>query len=222
MTDRAPAAPAPISFADPAVQHCPFPAYDALRDGQPVYRDPLTGNFVLTRYADVRRALMQHDVLINRTGLNLLRESPVSAEVNRRYAERGWMPMDTLVTNDPPSHRLYRTLVDKVFTTVRVRAIEARIAEIVEGLIDGMIDRRECDFLADFAVRLPMVVIAEQLGVAAADMDRFKAWSDVSVEQVSPVLAPDRELEIVDLLIEYARIISPRSSSASRPCPRTI
>lgn len=212
MTDLAPAAAPPISFADPAVQQCPFPAYDALRDGQPVYRDPLTGNFILTRYADVRRALMQHDALINRTGLNLMRASPVTAEVNRRYAERGWMPMDTLVTNDPPSHRLYRTLVDKVFTTVRVRAIEARIAGIVEGLIDGLIvgatGRGECDFLADFAVQLPMVVIAEQLGVAAADMDRFKTWSDVSVEQVSPVLAPERELEIVDLLIDMQNYLA--------------
>ena len=49
----------PLSFADPAVQQCPFAAYDSLRDTSPVYRDPLTGNYVLTRYQDIRSAMCQ-------------------------------------------------------------------------------------------------------------------------------------------------------------------
>ena len=74
MTDvRTPAAEAPISFADPAVQQCPFHAYDTLREETPVYRDPLTGNYVLTRYDDVRKALLNVKALRNRTGLNATR-----------------------------------------------------------------------------------------------------------------------------------------------------
>ena len=49
------AAPAALSFADPDIQRCPFQAYDRLRDEQPVYLDPVTGHYVLTRYDDVRR-----------------------------------------------------------------------------------------------------------------------------------------------------------------------
>lgn len=196
------------SFADPAVKMCPFPVYDRLRAEQPVYQDPLTGHYVLTRYEDVRKALMRPAVLSNRAGTSLIRPSPVAGEIARRYAERGWAPLDTLVTNDPPSHRLYRALVDKVFTTARVKTMEPGISGIVERLIDGFIDKPEADFLADFAVQLPMIVIAGQLGVAAEDMDRFKLWSDVSVEQVGPTITPERELEVVDLLIDMQNYLA--------------
>lgn len=204
----------PISFADPAVQQCPFPAYDALRVEQPVYRDPLTGNYVLTRYADVRKALLNHKVLRNRTGLNTTRESSVQDQVQRLYAEKGWLPIDTLVSNDQPEHRIFRVLVDKVFTTQRVTSLEWRISEIIDMLIDRMIvdtaqnEPREIDFLQAFAVPLPMYVIAEQLGIAPEHMDRFKIWSDVSVESVSPLITPEREIEIANLIIEMQNYLA--------------
>jgi len=206
VTEAKEATQAPISFADPSVQRCPFASYDSLRDEAPVYHDPLTGNYVLTRYDDVRKALLNVRALRNRTGINSTRTDP---DANRIFEERGWLPLDTLVSNDPPEHRIYRTLVDKVFTPRRVAALEPRIGEIIEELIDGFIDAEgEVDFLAVFAVRLPMFVIAEQLGVPRAHMDRFKLWSDVSVESVSPVLTPARESEIAMLLTDMQRYLA--------------
>ena len=208
MTDvRTPTAEAPISFADPAVQQCPFHAYDTLREETPVYRDPLTGNYVLTRYDDVRKALLNVKALRNRTGLNATRTDPAA---NALYAEKGWLPLDTLVSNDPPEHRIYRTLVDKVFIPARVNALEPRIEEIIAELIDGFIDEDEIDFLDRFAVNLPMFVIAEQLGVDKDHKARFKLWSDVSVEMTSPVLTPERELEIAGLIVEMQQYLAAR------------
>ena len=198
----------PISFADPAVQRCPFAAYDALRGQQPVYLDPLTGNYVLTRYADVRKALLNHKALRNRTGLNTTRESSVEEGVARLYSEKGWLPMDTLVSNDLPEHRTFRVLVDKVFTTARVQSLEPRISQIIEALIDDMIGLDEVDFLDAFAIRLPMYVIAEQLGIEKNDMDDFKLWSDVSVESVSPLITPAREIEIANHLIDMQNYLA--------------
>ena len=199
----------PVSFADPAVQLCPFAAYDRLRDSAPVYKDPLTGYYVLTRYEDVRRALMNVKALRNRTGLNTTRESSVMAQVNKMYEERGWLPMDTLVSNDPPEHRIYRTLVDKVFTSVRVAGLEPRIEQIINGLIDELPAQGEVEFLEAFAVRLPMIVmIAEQLGIAKEDMADFKIWSDVSVESVSPLITPEREVEIANHLINMQNYLA--------------
>jgi cytochrome P450 len=194
-----------ISFADPAVQRCPFAAYDALRAEQPVYRDPLTGNYVLTRYEDVRRALLNPKVLSNRTGLGAARSNP---QVNAIYDAKGWRPMATLITNDPPDHRRYRVLVDKAFAFSKVEALEARMQQIVDGLIDALIDKTEVEFLADFAIRLPMIVIAEQLSVAPEDMDRFKLWSDLSVESMDPMLTPEREVEVVTELTAMQRYLA--------------
>ncbi len=196
---------APISFADPDIQRCPFHAYDTLREETPVYRDPVTGNYVLTRYDDVRKALLNVKALRNRTGLTSTREDPAAKAL---YAEKGWLPMDTLVSNDPPEHRIYRTLVDKVFIPARVNALEPRIEEIIHELIDGFIDEDEIDFLDRFAVNLPMYVIAEQLGVDKEHKARFKLWSDVSVEMTSPVLTPERELEIAALVIEMQNYLA--------------
>ena len=60
---------APVSFADPAVAACPFATYDALRDEEPVYLDPITGNYVLTRYDDIRKAVLNVAGLSNDTGV---------------------------------------------------------------------------------------------------------------------------------------------------------
>jgi cytochrome P450 len=199
---------APISFALPEVQQCPFPAYDALRTEQPVYLDPLTGYYVLTRYSDVRKALLNNKALSSRTGLNTTRESSVQEQVAKLYTEKGWLPMDTLVSNDLPEHRTFRVLVDKVFTTARVQSLEPRISEIIEGLIDNMEGRTEVDFLEAFAIRLPMTVIAEQLGIEKKDMDVFKIWSDVSVESVSPLITPEREIEIAHHMIDMQNYLS--------------
>ncbi|AMK19865.1 MULTISPECIES: cytochrome P450 [Sphingobium] len=205
MSKATDTADAPLSFADPAVQRCPFSSYDRLREERPVYHDPVTGNYVLTRYEDVRKALLNVKALRNRTGINSTRSDPTA---NRIYEEKGWLPIDTLVSNDPPDHRIYRTLVDKVFTPPRVAALEPRIKEIIDELIDNFVDAPEIDFLEAFAVRLPMYVIAEQLGVSRAHMDRFKLWSDVSVESVSPVLTSEREVEIAEILTEMQRYLA--------------
>lgn len=193
------------SFMDPEVQKCPFPLYDRLREEQPVYHDPETGHYVLTRYEDVRKALMNPSVLSNRTPFLGDRWTP---EANALFEKEGWLPMDTLVSNDPPEHRTYRTLVDKVFTTAKVAGLEPRISEIIANLIDDFIDRDEIDFLEAFAVPLPMYVIAEQLGVRREDRVMFKRWSDAAVESTGPV-TPERQLELARIVIEMQQYMAP-------------
>ena len=201
-------ASAPISFGDPAVQQCPFAAYDRLREEAPVYRDPLTGNYVLTRYQDIRKAVLNTKTLSNKTGLGATRDTAAKAATDAIYDARGWRPMDTLVSNDPPSHRFYRSLVDKAFTPGKIDELEPRINEIIHELIDALIDKPEIEFLAEFAIKLPMTVIAEQLGVAKEHMDRFKIWSDISVESQDPTMSYDREIEVVTLLTDMQQYMA--------------
>ena len=93
MTSTSQAIEHPISFADTATQRCPFASYAQLREEQPVYKDPITGNYVLTRYEDIRKALLNVKALSNRTGIVSTR---TNAEANRIYEEKGWLPIDTL------------------------------------------------------------------------------------------------------------------------------
>lgn len=193
-----------LTFADEAIQLFPFPTYDKLRKEQPVFHDPDTGHYVLTRYEDVRKALMNPSVLSNRTPFLGDRWTP---EANAMFERDGWLPMDTLVSNDPPDHKVYRKLVDKVFTTGKVTGLEPRIGEIITDLIDGFIDRDEIDFLEEFAIPLPMYVIAEQLGVRREDRARFKIWSDAAIETTGPV-TPERELDLARVIIDMQQYMA--------------
>jgi cytochrome P450 len=204
MTQTSSSCPA-LSFADPRVQRCPFPAYAQLRDEQPVYKDPTSGTYILTRHEDVRQALLNVKALRNNTGLT---STTTDIAANAVFQEKGWLPLDTLVSNDPPDHRVYRTLVDKVFTTARVKALEPRIDEVINDLIDQLAERSEIDFVDKFAIKLPMTVIAEQLGIPAHHMEQFKLWSDVSVESSSPVLPSDRKIEIANILTRMQKYLS--------------
>lgn len=185
-----------ISFGDPAVQRCPFAAYDQLRKSDPIYFDPGTGNYVLTRYADVRAVLLDHRRFSNAVGLVGNRESGIREQVESIFRAKAPVPGENIQALDPPVHRGRRILVDRAFAGWNVDALRPHIAEIVHGLIDGFVDQGGCEFVEDFANALPMRIIAEQLGFTLEDLDNLKFWSDCAVEAINPVLTDEREIEI--------------------------
>lgn len=198
----------PITFTDPETRRCPFPAYHKLREEQPIYKDPVSGNYILTRYKDVRKAAMNTKTLSCKTGIIQTRKSEISDQIDRLFQEQGYLPIDTLVTNDPPEHRLYRTLVDKAFSRDKVDGLESQIEKAVAESIDSFIDKDEVDFFDAFAMRLPITVFTEILGVTDRDIDKFKRWNDMSLETSNPALAPERELELVPAVIELQQYLA--------------
>lgn len=204
------AAQEPLSFAQPEVQRNPFPLVSKLLAMErPVYPDPITGQLVVTRYSDIDYVLSNPKIFSSRIDLifHPRQESPVREEIERRFRERGFPVVDTLVTNDPPSHTRYRSLVERVFTPVTVAKMEPRIREITNELIDDFIDTGRVDLLPALAVKLPMFFIAEQVGVPRADLQKIKYWTDITVERINPAITPERELEITDSLIELQQYL---------------
>ena len=200
------------SLAMPEIQTCPFPFLDKLLEEAPIYKDPLTGMLIVTRYDDIGYISAHPELYSNKTTVVVGRtDSPVAEEVARRYAERGFPEMHTLVTNDPPEHTSYRALVEKAFTPSYVKELEPYIEALVDELIDGILPQGRANLLPEFAIKVPMYIIADQLGVDRADYDRFKLWSDVTVERNNPLLDPDRELEITDHLIDMQNYLHERA-----------
>ncbi len=196
-----------VTFSDPEVRRCPFPTYHQLRAECPVYQDPVSGNYVLTRYEDVRRAVLNKS-LSAKTGVIQTRKSSISDQVDRMYEEQGYLPVDTLVTNDPPSHRHFRVLVDKAFTREKVTGLDPQIEASVAELIESFADEPEIDFFERFAMRLPMTVFTDILGTTDRDLAKFKRWTEMSLESSNPVLTPERELQIVPHVIELQRFLA--------------
>lgn len=86
------------------------------------------------------------------------------------------------VYKDPPDHASYRALVEKAFTPSYARSLEPCIETLIDELIDGILPAGKANLLPEFAIKVPMYIIADQLGVDRADYDRFNLSSDVTVE----------------------------------------
>ncbi len=147
-------------MADPANGH------RELLDRCPVHRcedfDPPF--YTLSRYDDVERALRDIETFSSHYG-----QGP-------RFSE----PQGMLC--DPPQHTFMRKLVQQAFTPRAMADLRRPVTELADRLIgDVLAGGSEFDLHDDFAFPLPVIVIAGMLGVPAADLDRFKHWSDIQV-----------------------------------------
>jgi cytochrome P450 len=87
----------------------------------------------------------------------------------------------SIISSDPPRHRQLRSLVTQAFTPRTVARLEPRIVGIVAELLDTVAPTGTMDIIDDFAYPLPVIVIAELLGIPPEDRARFKQWSDAVV-----------------------------------------
>ncbi|VVO58603.1 Putative cytochrome P450 YjiB [Pseudomonas fluorescens] len=199
------------SYASADIQRCPFPFLKRLLKEAPVYRDPGTGMYIVSRYDDINFVNSHPEIFSSRTPMMINRKTSVSEEVKRRYAERGWPEEFVLAFADPPEHSLHRALVDKVFTPSYVKRLEPTALGIVDTLIDGFIESGETNLGAGFAVHLPMYIICDQLGVAREDYEKFKVWSTAWLDRNDPNCPPDRELMLTDRMIDMQNYLATRA-----------
>lgn len=86
-----------------------------------------------------------------------------------------------LIDEDEPRHGQLRRLINKGFTPRMVRNLEASFLDIVTEAIDAVAAKGECDFVDDIAVPLPLLVIADMIGIRKEDRARFHRWSDAMI-----------------------------------------
>jgi cytochrome P450 len=158
---------APLQFDpfDPSVKANPYPFYAALRREAPVFHVAARGMWAVSRHADVAAALKRPDVF--------------SSSINSDRAE---IPArETLLGSDPPDHTALRKRVERAFTPSRIRALEPRLHALAGELVAAFEPRGACDAIADLASPLPVIVIAELMGVDPARHAEFKLWADAII-----------------------------------------
>ena len=140
--------------------------------GLPAYYDQQRQAWQVFGYAQVQRVLSDYTTFSsNRGKLDPEDRGPNAA---------------SLLDLDPPRHRQLRSLVAQAFTPRMVATLEPHIVRLVHDLIDAVIDRGEMDIISDFAAPLPMIVIAELLGVPASDHRQLIEWSVASAPLTTP------------------------------------
>ncbi len=191
-----------ISFLNPTIQSDPYPAYHTLRDEAPVYRMPETGFYMVTRYEDVRDVLRDPRSFSSDIRVFGSLQGEGSNVQQTMLKERGWEHVQTLQRTDPPRHSRYRKLLNQVFTGPRVEALAPRIRQLVNELVDGFIDKGECEFVSEFALPLPGIIIAEQIGLDPKEILTFKKWADAMLATAQNPLTPEQIAQVTETELE--------------------
>ena len=178
----------------PQVTLDPYPFYTSLREAGPVQfvESLMRGCYVLTRHEDITSVL-------NNPALFSSKLMAPGAMMPKELGEdvlRHFQSENNLLTSAPPLHTRLRTLVSRAFTPRRVAELEPRIRELSGELIDAMLAREEFDLLPELAAPLPVIVIAEMLGVEPERRLDFKRWSDDVLLAITP---PDTHEELMRL-----------------------
>jgi cytochrome P450 len=165
----------------PEVKRNPYPYFAHLRDHSPVYWVESLKSWAVSRYDDVAYIAKN---------TQLFSSAPIIPAIlgdQNPVPEVNWM-----ISADPPAHTALRKLVNKAFTPRMVAALEPRIREIVAQLLDQIAEKGgEFDLVHDFSTPLPLMVIAQMLGIEPERYREFKRWSDDMIratggEEVSP------------------------------------
>ncbi len=150
-----------MQFLSDEMRRDPYPFYEQIRRSNPVLHDPHTDFWMLFDYEGVRRGLTDF------------------AAFSSDMAVAGQPAPPWMIFFDPPRHTKLRALVSSAFTPQVVAALEPRIRELSVELLGRVSASGEMDFAQDFAIPLPLMVIAQMIGIPSAEWPRFHRWSDV-------------------------------------------
>ncbi len=191
----------PTIFAPEVLAH-PNSFYKQQLAQAPIFQDPGTGIWVVVGYQLVSEATTMVDVLSNEIGAVLSGGNAEDPDIVA-VLDKGWPQVDTLLTADAPEHTRFRKLVNLAFSMPKVNKLEDHIRELVRELIAGSIAKGGCEFTHDFAIPLPVRLIAEQMGLQHHGVAKIKQWTDAFVDRIGRMGGKEREIECAELVVEF-------------------
>lgn len=182
-----------------------------------------SGIWVVESYALAQQVLATPDTYSNKVSLTQLDPKFPATEIEAIYRAGGVLWSRTLQTNDPPSHRKFRKLVERVFSPAKVAEMAPQIAQAVDTLLARWPVAVPFDAMDAFAVPLPLQVISEQLGVAATDYRLFKRWSDAAIRAIGLGASHEEHVQAARCGVEFQQYFEPKLTDATlRPAGSLI
>ncbi len=210
-----------INLTEASHIECPYKMYASLHQSGGIGVDPNIGTIVAgydtlaalaKNTAVYSSAITEDDRGPRHMGIN---SEPVQDDVEEILSNAHPI-VNALFTADPPEHTRHRKLISKALSPRSVRALEPQIRQITTDLIDAFIDRGSVDLIPEFAVPLPVTVIADILGVDRADIWTFKHWGDLMISGNIDLLSHERRREVAHAVVELHEYFVPRIEERRR------
>lgn len=164
----------------------PYPAYTRLRETAPVYKSPVLQSLVLSRHRDVSALLSDDRFGADRTQARIAQRMGMFEALKPGLREA---VTKSLLMIDAPDHTRLRRLVSRAFTPRVIQRLHERVEELVAELLDEMASKPDPDLIRDLGDPLPLLVIAEMLGVPVEDRAQLKSWSNAAASILDPLQA---------------------------------
>jgi len=195
----------------PSFRKNPYLQFGRLRAAEPVHYSSALQAWILTRYDDCVAVIRDHETFSSdarHAG------GPVAEAIARQRAQSDLQRADTILGLDPPRHTVLRALVNRAFTPRRVQEQRPHIEDLARQLLDEA--GSEFDVMEAVAQPLPVIVIAELLGISPDDRLQFKEWSNAIAETTSLMQSEETQGRVrqatVELIEYFGRVIDAREA----------
>ena len=148
----------------------PYPTFRRLREAQPLYYNPQHDFYAVSRFADVNKALVDHETFSSARGAIL--------ELIKSGME---MPSGTLIFEDPPVHDIHRKLLARMFTPRKINELEAKIREFCARSLEPLVGTGRFDFVKDLGAQMPMRTIGMLLGIPEEGQEAIRDHSNATM-----------------------------------------
>ena len=155
-----------LTALDPSFRADQYPVLARLREREPVHYDDVIKRWMLTRRDDVERLLRDRTMAVDG-------RKALEGTFLRLFAAPPGGPEPSILFLDPPAHTRLRSLVNKAFTPRATERMAPRIREISDELLAAVAGQERFDLIEAIAGPLPVIVIAEMLGIDPADRGDF-------------------------------------------------
>jgi len=185
-----------MKFSIPELIEDPYPYYENWRENKPIWKDEVTGFWVLTRHDDVRSILKN--------------SKDYSSKAMGQNSESSPLP---LLTDDAPRHTQLRGLVNKAFTVRMLREIEEQVEETATDLVDAIKPGEPTDIVTALTTPLPVAVISKMMGIPLDRGEDFKRWSDALTGTLAGAAMETRQQDIMEMGAFFAGLIPDRQAN---------
>ena len=145
------------------------------------------GAFIITRHEDVVHVSKHNEIFCSGEGVL---PGPLAPKIG-------------MIDEDEPRHTEMRSLINKGFTPRMVKHWETVFKQITDEALDAIANKGQCDFVEDIAVPLPLILIAEMIGIRREDRERFHKWSDAMIGAQGNIDKPEIVAAAGQAALEY-------------------